>query len=77
MGETFIVLTAEQADRVRGRTSPWTALDPVALTDGKTFALPGRVLRDPAHQSKWSELQKMSLRMVALEEWPTVEWTQT
>ena len=44
----MIILTREQANRVRGLTIPGHALAPVPLADG-TFALPESVLTDPAH----------------------------
>lgn len=69
MDETFIILTPEEADAVRGKTSPWTALDPVPLADGRAFVLPSRVLNDRAHESKRPALQKLSARIVAPEEW--------
>lgn len=45
-----IILTAQQAARVRGRspTSPYAAIDPVPLRDG-TFMVSESVLNDPAH----------------------------
>jgi hypothetical protein len=45
-----IILTAEQAEKVRGisPTNPNAALDPIPLKDG-TFMLPKEVLTDPAH----------------------------
>jgi hypothetical protein len=73
MDETFIILTAEQAAAVRGKTSPWTALDPVPLADGKTFVLPSRVLDDPAHVSKRLALLTLPERLVAATEWPVLQ----
>jgi hypothetical protein len=70
MDETFIILTAEQARAAAGKTSPWTALDPVPLADGVTFVLPARVLTDPAHLSKRLALRVLSTRLVAPQEWP-------
>lgn len=49
MSETFIRLTASDADLVRGETSPGAWLVPVPLADGTTHILPERVLWDPAH----------------------------
>jgi len=45
-----ILLTAKQADQVRGVSvmDPSAALDPVAISDGR-FILPIEVLDDPAH----------------------------
>ena len=54
---SYLILTPEQADSVRGETSPGFALSPVELADG-TFMLPDRVLSDPAHESKWAALAK-------------------
>lgn len=47
----FIVMTQAEADAVRGETSPGHSLSPVPTLDGK-YALPVRVLSDPAHASK-------------------------
>lgn len=47
----FIVMTTAQANAVRGETSPGYVLAPVPTLDGK-YALPVRVLSDPAHASK-------------------------
>ena len=44
----FIVLTAEQADAVRGSTMPPAALDPIERRDGVSI-LGLTVLSDPAH----------------------------
>lgn len=46
----MIVLTAEEADKVRGRSprDAGCALDPVQLMDGR-YMLPPEVLDDPAH----------------------------
>lgn len=44
----MIILTRDQANQVRGFTNG-NALAPSPLVDG-TFALPGTVLDDPAHQ---------------------------
>lgn len=47
----MIVLTAEDADKVRGRSPKdrGAALDPVPLKDGR-FMLGEQVLDDPAHE---------------------------
>lgn len=49
---TFILLTAEQADRVRGLSvaSPYAALNPIACPGG-VFLLGADVLFDPAHEA--------------------------
>jgi len=44
----FIILTAAQADAVRGSTTPPAALDPIERHDG-VFILGLTVLSDPAH----------------------------
>lgn len=44
----FIVLSKSEADALRGKTSPHTALEPFELNDG-TFVLPADILTDPAH----------------------------
>jgi hypothetical protein len=72
MDETFIVLTKEQADAVRGKTSQWTALDPVPLADGVTFVLPARVLSDPYHESKYTALAGKTVREVTEKEWASL-----
>jgi hypothetical protein len=45
----MIILTADEANKVRGQTVPGAALAPTPLADG-TFALPEAVLSSPAHQ---------------------------
>lgn len=44
----MLILTPAVADAVRGPTSKGAALEPRPLADGD-FALPERVLDDPAH----------------------------
>lgn len=45
----MIILIADEADKVRGRSiNKWAALVPIPLKDG-TFALPEAVLSDPSH----------------------------
>ncbi len=44
----FIILTAAEADHVRGPTTPPAALDPIERQGG-AFILPVAVLADPAH----------------------------
>lgn len=48
---SFIILTKEQADAVRGETTPGHALQPIEQEDG-SFFLPARVLDAPEHASK-------------------------
>jgi len=64
----FMILSAAEADAVRGTTTPGFALDPRALVDG-TFALPPAVLNDPAHAARQDALVGMPQRDVAAEEW--------
>lgn len=44
----YIVLSATEADAVRGETSPGHVLNPLPLTDGR-YVLPVRVLEAPEH----------------------------
>lgn len=60
-----IVLTAAQADQVRGITTKGHALAPAALKDG-TFYLPIDVLTDPAHASMASILGALPTREIDL-----------
>lgn len=50
-----ILLTKEQADKVRGRHGQYSALDPIALEDGR-FILPIDVLDDKEHAEVLNEL---------------------
>lgn len=45
---SVIILTAAEAEAVRGNSTPIAAIEPVALTDGR-FILGIEVLTDPAH----------------------------
>lgn len=45
----FIILTRDEAEKLRGVTSLGHALDPIEIKDGTTFILPMEVLADPAH----------------------------
>lgn len=69
----MIVLTAEQAEAVRGPTGPGAALDPVPLADGETWALPPSVLSDPAHAQHHDTLAALPQREIAAEEWPAAD----
>lgn len=60
-----IVMTAQQADEVRGATSGLSALDPILLADGSTWVLPERVLEDNKHASAWEALAVLPVRDVA------------
>lgn len=73
MSDTFILLTASQADAVRGESSPGAWLAPVRLVDGETWVLPGRILAGQAHESKWPILAALPQRAIAAEEWPPSE----
>lgn len=44
----LMILTAAQAARVRGQSTPMAALDPIPLTGG-TYLLGDEVLNDKAH----------------------------
>lgn len=68
----MIILTAEQADQIRGPTSPGNALDPVALIDG-SYVLPEAVIDDPAHHARHAYLQLLPCREVGSEEYPPPE----
>lgn len=70
MSTSCIILTAAQADEVRGPTAPGAALEPSLLADGVTHVLPAGILSDAAH-SVWHEvLAVLPQRVVAPEEWP-------
>lgn len=63
----MIILTAEQAETVRGETVAGHVLEPVPLADG-TFVLPEAVLSDPAHAQWHDLLAGLPVRDVAREE---------
>jgi hypothetical protein len=57
-----IILTAQQADQVRGPSAEapnMAALAPVGLTDGR-FILGVEVLSDPAHAQHWAFLATLA-----------------
>ena len=54
----MIVLSAAEADQVRGSDSPGAALVPIALVDGR-YILPVAVLTDPPHAQHWAFLAGM------------------
>ena len=56
MADHFI-LTKAEADKLRGMTSAFTALEPVELEDG-TFVLPVAVLTDPAHAKAFADRKR-------------------
>jgi len=55
---SVIILTAAEAEAVRGNSTPIAAIEPVALTDGR-FMLGTEVLADPAHKAHWDVLTKL------------------
>lgn len=61
----MIILTAEEADQVRGLSSPGAALEPRDLGDGR-FVLPLEVLDDPAHAEKWETLATFPVEDVTM-----------
>lgn len=65
----MIVLTATEAEQVRGGSSAGAALEPVALADGVTFVLPEAVLDDPAHADKHNMLLGLPRREIGSHEW--------
>lgn len=67
--ELFIVMDGDQADAVRGETSPGAWLAPVLLADGESWVLPARVLAITAYESKWPLLAALPQRAVAAGEW--------
>lgn len=73
MSDTFILLTAAQADAVRGETSPGAWLAPVPLADGGTHVLPERVLWDPAHAAAWPRLADLPRQALPAEDQAPLE----
>lgn len=71
MSDASIILTAADAEAVRGPTAAGAALVPVPLADGSTFVLPALVLEDPAHQSRWGLLASLPMRPEGADEWPS------
>jgi len=69
----MIVLTASEADAVRGASGAGAALEPVALADGVTFVLPEAVLTDPAHAAHRDYLLGLPRRAIDASEWPQSE----
>lgn len=65
----MIILTAPQANQVRGTSaSGMAALEPRELVDG-TFALPEAVLLDLAHIAHRTFLLSLPVRSVSANEW--------
>lgn len=56
---SIIILTAAEAEAVRGMSTPIAAIEPVALKDGR-FILGVEVLNDPAHAKHLSKLSGLS-----------------
>ena len=59
-----LILTPELAEQVRGSSAGGAALEPRPLADG-TFALPARVLADPAHAERHATLRHLPTREAA------------
>lgn len=55
----FIILSAAEAQAVRGKTSPMTAIEPVELKDG-SFLLTDDVMSDPAHKTRVKSIEGLS-----------------
>lgn len=66
----FLILTAVQADALRGPTSEGAELAPVALTDGERWVLPLAVLDDPVHVVRHAELASLPQGEVSPSEFP-------
>lgn len=73
MSDTFILLTATEADAVRGETSPGAWLAPVPLADGQTHILPERVLWDPAHAAALPRLAGLPRQALPAEDQAPLE----
>lgn len=65
----FIILTAEQADFVRGQNALGAALDPILTAQGD-FALGLQVLDDPLHAEKREFLAGLPRREIGPDGWP-------
>lgn len=68
----MIILTAQQADAVRGPTSNQAALMPVKLVGG-AYVLPEEVLSDPNHKVHYDFLSPLPKREVLPSEWPPAD----
>lgn len=66
----FLILTAAQADDLRGPSGAGAELAPLPLSDGVTFVLPARVRDDPAHAERHAALEALPRRAVAPEDFP-------
>ena len=67
-----IILNETEKLEVEGLSSPISKLEPRLLNDGK-YALPSRVLQDPAHEPKWAQLSQYPQRDVDLSEFYSEE----
>lgn len=64
----MLILSAEQAEQIRGVTAEGHALEPIALIDG-TFVLPEECLSDPAHAARRAVLEGLPVRAVSDDEY--------
>jgi len=53
---SFLIMTKQQADEVRGETIPYHCIMPIELADG-TWTVNANVLTDPAHEGKRALLE--------------------
>ena len=60
----LIILAAAEADKVRGKSFPMAAIEPIPLEDG-TFMLGVEVLADPAHAAQSAFLALLPKATVA------------
>jgi len=65
----MLILDPSTAETVRGPTDAGAALEPRLLADGD-YALPARVLDDPAHEQHHAMLATMPTRPLADCVWP-------
>lgn len=66
----MIILTQTQAEQVRGAGANGSRLEPRALADGATWALPEAVLTDPDYAQQAAFLAALPTREVDPAEWP-------
>ncbi len=59
----YIILTAAEADQVRGETVPGHTIEPILLKDG-AYAVPPEVLKDRHHAAKHGFLKQRPARAV-------------
>jgi len=67
-----LIIPANQVELVQGASSPTSSLEPRLLNNGD-YALPARVLEDPAHSAKVGLLQSFDQRDVDLSEFYSEE----